>query len=251
MLTGLVLSLGMLLQSDSPSTIADGDEAFSRIDYPAAVSMYETILRDRPDDPGVLWRLARAYTCMAEVNEGDRQLTQLKKAEVYARECVRVAPENAEGHTWLAGVLGYRAMDAGVTEQIALSNELVHELDRALAINPDDDAAYSIKGSFYRALGNVGWLRRKLAALFIGNVPEGGFEEAEVALKRAIALAPEIMRHHYELGVLYLDMGLKDEAVRCFERAIVLPMRVAIDRPRRERARELLSGLQRNGAGSR
>lgn len=251
MMNGIVLLFGILLQSDLPATIGNGDQAFLRIDYPQSVLIYETIQRNRPDDPELLWRLARVHTCIAEVDTGDEQQRQLKKAEHYARECVRIAPEKAEGHTWLAGVLGYKALDASATDQIILSNELVYELDQALAINPDDDAAYSIQGSFYRALGNVGWLRRKLATLFIGKVPEGGFQEAEDALKHAIALAPDIMRHRYELGLLYLDMGRKEEAARCFEAAIALPVRVAIDRPRREKARTFLSELEHEGQESR
>ena len=245
MLKTFALLLGLVLQS--PGTTVSGDDAFLRIDYPDAALAYESALKDRPGDPDLLWRLARVYTCMAEVEAGEQRKNHLKKAEYFARECVRVAPERGEGHTWLAGVLGYRALDAGATDQIVLSNELLDELDRALAINPEDDAAYSIRGSFFRALGNVGWLRKQLAALFIGKVPEGGFEEAEAALKRAVALAPDIMRHHYELGVLYLDMGHKEEAAKCFEAAITLPVRVAIDRPRREKARELLSEIRQEG----
>jgi tetratricopeptide (TPR) repeat protein len=251
MVRGLVLVLALLVQGESPATLAIGDEAFLRIDYPIAVSIYETLLTERPEDPEILWRLARVYTCMAEVSNGDEAKRQLKKAEDYARECILSAPSRAEGHTWLAGVLGYRALDAGATDQVILSNELVYELDKALAINPNDDAAYSIRGSFYRALGNIGWLRRSLAGLFIGKVPEGGYPEAEDALKHAIALAPGIMRHHYELGVLYLDMGRKPQAAECFERAISCSVQVAIDRPRLEKAKDLLSGLQQEKSGSR
>jgi tetratricopeptide (TPR) repeat protein len=251
MVKGLILVLGLLVQGEAPATVAVGDEAFLRIDYPEAISIYETLLRERPEDPEILWRLARVYTCMAEVSEGDEAKRQLKRAEVYARECIRCAPSRAEGYTWLAGVLGYRALDADVTDQVVLSNELVNELDKALSINPNDDAAYSIRGSFYRALGNIGWLRRSLAALFIGKVPEGGFPEAEEALKHAIALAPVIMRHHYELGVLYLDMDRREEAAACFERAISCSVIVAIDRPRLEKAKEFLSELQKEKSGSR
>ncbi|HTY58254.1 MAG TPA: tetratricopeptide repeat protein, partial [Bacteroidota bacterium] len=101
---------------------------------------------------------------------------------------------------------------------------------------------WSILGSFYRALGNVGWLERALASLFVGTVPRGGYEEAEAALRKAIAIAPGIMRHHYELGILYIDMGRKDEARRALEFAATLPVRTAIDRPRLEKIRELLAG---------
>jgi hypothetical protein len=113
-----------------------------------------------------------------------------------------------------------------------------------LRINPGADGAFSIRGSFYRALGNVGWLKRQLAEMFLGKIPDGGFPEAEAALLQAVALAPEIMRHHYELGVLYLDWGRPDDARRALKQAASLHIKTAIDRPRKEKALRLLSELE-------
>ena len=60
-------------------------------------------------------------------------------------------------------------------------------IDRALLLQPRNDVALSIKGSFYRALGNVGWIQRQLGELLFGDIPDGGFKEAEDALARLIA----------------------------------------------------------------
>ncbi len=245
MLVQLALVAQVVVASSLPATLANGDEAFVRIDYPAAVSIYEEVLQSQPSDPETLWRLARVYVCMAEVTPAPERANLLSTAEKYARACIGLAPERGEGHTWLAGALGYEALDAPAADQIRLSNEIVGELDRALAINPNDDAAYSIKGSFYRALGNIGWFRKELAAIFVGKVPDGGFPEAEAALKKAVELAPDIMRHQYELGVLYMDMGKSEEAIQCFERASRLPVRVAIDRPRLEKVKGFLAQLKK------
>jgi len=247
MLGVIFLSALLLGGGDSESLLADGDQAFARIDYAAAISCYEEALRAHQGDPEVLWRLSRVYVCEAEVAGERAQPDLLNLAEQYARQCVAAAPDRAEGHTWLAGALGYIALRSPAGDQIKLSHELVQEVDRALAINPRDDAAYSIKGSFYRALGNIGWLRKKLASIFLGSVPEGGFEEAEQALQRAVALAPDIMRHQYELGVLYLDMGKVDDAAKCLQQASTLPVRVAIDRQRQVKIRELLQELKGSG----
>ena len=234
----------IFLRPDLPAAVAAGDDAFSHIDYPAAVATYETALRADHSDPELLWRLARVYVCMAETQPADSQQALLDRAAGYARDCIRIAPHKAEGHTWLAGALGYLALRAGAKEQIRLSRELVRETDTAIAIDPDDDAAYSIQGSFYRALGNVGWLRKGLASVFLGSVPDGGFEDAERALKKAVSIAPDVMRHAYELGILYIDMGKKDDAVEWLERASKLPVRVGIDRPRLQKIRDLLAELR-------
>jgi len=239
-----VLGLLFLFGSDLPSAIATGDEAFFRIDYPSAIARYEAALADHQGEADLLWRLARAYVCMGEVaREGEREKL-FGLAERYARACIASDPQKAEGHTWLAGTLGYLALNESIGRQIPLSQELYKEAVRAIELNPADDAAYSILGSFYRALGNVGWLQRSLASLFLGPVPGGGHAEAEAALKKAIAIDPAVMRHHYELGVLYLDMGREEEATRSLDLAVQLPVRTAIDRPRLEKIRALLSSLK-------
>ena len=243
MLISCLLLLTSLAADDLPSRLAVGDDAFDAIDYPSAIESYSVALGQHPDDPEVLWRLARAYVCKGEMLEGDQRTADCRQAEQYARKCIERDSLKAEGHCWLAASLSYIALDAGRKDQVRLSHELLREADRALALNPNDDAAYSIKGSFFRALGNVSWLQRQLAAIFIGRIPRGGYEEAEAALKKAIELAPDVMRHQYELGVLYLDMDRKEEAREVLQRAAALPVRVAIDRPRLKKIKELLGSL--------
>jgi tetratricopeptide (TPR) repeat protein len=232
-----------LLALDPPAEMNAGDEAFYSIDYPDAISRYETALRVHAGDSRILWRLARVFVCTGEVAEGGARDTLFHAAERYARLCIAADSTVAEGHTWLAGALGYLALDAPAREQLDLTRELLHEVDRALALNADDDVALSIQGSCFRALGNIGWLQRQLASLFIGSVPSGGYREAETALKKAIALAPLVMRHVYELAVLYLDWGRKEEARAALEHAATLPVRTAIDRPRLEKIKALLDAL--------
>ncbi len=245
MLAGLLLSWAVCLlpgTGDVATLMRSGDDAFARIDYPPAIALYEEALAGTPTDPEILWRLARACVCAAEVSEGDARGSLLSRGEAYARRCIAADSMKEEGHTWLAGALGYLALDAPTEKKLVISRELQAEALRATELNPQDDAAWSILGSFYRALGNIGWLERMLASLFVGSVPHGGFPEAEAALKKAVAIAPGIMRHQYELGILYLDMGRKDDARRCLELAETLPVRTAIDRPRLEKIKELLAG---------
>ncbi len=220
------------------------DDAFVRMDYPSAIASYEVLLQSNPGDPSLLWRLARAYVCYGEPLEDGRRMEFCRKAEEYARKCIAADSTLPEGHTWLAGALGYLALDATMKQQAAMSHEILTETGKALAINPRDDAALSIRGSVYRALGNVSWIERRLAGLLFGGIPEGGFEEAETSLRQAIAIAPDVMRHHYELGVLYIDMGRIQEARATLEKVLTLPVRVAIDRPRLQKAKELLQTLE-------
>ena len=229
--------------ADEPEALGLADASFFAMDYRAAISAYDAMLRGRPDDPQILWRLARAQVCMGEVQEDAQRKTSCEVAEGYARRCIQLDSSLAEGHTWLAAALGYIALGEGARRQTEISKEILAETDRALMLNPRDDAALSIRGSVFRALGNVGWVKRQFASLLFGSVPSGGFQEAEAALRQAIALAPDVMRHSYELGVLYIDWGREEDARVILEQALSMPIRVAIDVPRREKIKLLLARL--------
>jgi tetratricopeptide (TPR) repeat protein len=246
-----MLSIGALLLlafglggADGTVARAAADAAFAHMDYATAIPAYETALRAEPGDPELLWRAARAYVCAGEVAEGSERAGWMKKAEVAARSCIRLDSSRSEGHAWLAGALGYVALDASPAQQIKLVREVLRETEIAIGLRPNDDVAYSIRGSTFRALGNTGWLSRQLAKVFYGGLPGGGFSEAEESLQKAVALAPDVMRHSYELGILYTDMGRTDDARRLFERARTMPVRVGIDVPRLKKIGELLKGME-------
>jgi tetratricopeptide (TPR) repeat protein len=252
LLTTLLLGWTFAISpTDTVQGPSEADAAFSRIDYPAALSSYLLALQHSPHDPQNLWKLARIHVLMYEVAPQEDQAELLAHAEEYAYRCISSDSSLGEGHTWLAASLAYQALVAGGTEQLRLSHGLLKETAKALELNPEDDVAYSIRGSFFRALGNASWIEIGIAQLFLGRVPDGGYEDSEMALQRAISLAPEIMRHHYELGVLYLDMGRREEAEKTLRHAATLPVRIASDRPRLVTIREILdSAFSENGEQS-
>ena len=242
MIAFAVLLIGFSVPGNAVK-LASGDEAFFRIDYSSARALYESALVDDGNDPEILWRLARLLVCLGEILPLDDAQPLFRTAEQHARRCIELDSTSSPGYTWLAASLGYIALQAGIRDQVELSGELLEAVDSAIRLDPKNDAAYSIRGSFYRALGNLGWVKRSAARLFIGSIPDGGYPESEEALQHAISLAPIIMRHHYEIGVLYMDMGRSEEAKRALEKAYTTPVRVAIDVVRKNKITRLIEML--------
>jgi tetratricopeptide (TPR) repeat protein len=118
------------------------------------------------------------------------------------------------------------------------------DLERAIELNPQDDIAFSILGSFYIALGDVSWIERQLAAIFLGGLPEGGFLEAKENLTRAILLAPGIIRHHIELGRLFMLLERHEEALTEFRLVLSLPVKWGSDERTQQLASEFISRLE-------
>jgi tetratricopeptide (TPR) repeat protein len=243
MIVAILLAAGIGV-SAPPEQIVSGDSAFTQLRYTEAREQYLGELRTAPRNAAVLWRMARLMNVSAGTTTGEEKHDGYREAERYARECVAADSTVAEGHTWLAVSLGNLAMFEGSKAKIRLANEIKRELDRALVLNPNDDIAYSILGSFYRALGNVSWIERQLAAVFLGTLPSGGFPEAEAALKHAIALAPGVLRHRYELGLLYADWGKDEDARRELQECLRLPPLLASDRNDQDRIRGKLRDLE-------
>lgn len=232
------------------STLERGDQEFAGRNYRLALAMYDSALTTSSDSADVLWRLARVLVCIADVSPEGERLDLYRLAEAYALRSICSDSTNSEGHTWRAAALGNMAVFEGSKAKVQLCTLIKQELDRAIELDPRNDIALSILGSFYRILGNVGWLERQLAVLFLGDLPEGGYVESERALKQAIALAPAVIRHHFELGVLYQETDRDQEALEEFQRVLSLPQFVSSDAGRQHSAGKLVEDLGGEYAGN-
>jgi tetratricopeptide (TPR) repeat protein len=239
----LVGILMLVIPISPPSSLERGDQEFARINYTLAGAIYDSVLIGSADSADALWRLARVYVCMGDVAPQDQKLDLYRQAEVFAQRCILADSMKSEGHTWRAAALGNIAMFEGGKTKVKLCYVIKKELDCSISLNPDDDIAYSILGSYYMALGSVNWIERQLAAIFLGTLPKGGYEESERALKKAIALAPGAIRHHFELGDLYMQQDRNREALEEFQQVVALPVRLASDQRTQFSAAGLIKNL--------
>jgi len=244
MLLACVLFACCLLMPSSPSSVERGDQEFVSRNYPLAVAVYDSVLTTSRDSASVLWRLARVYICVADVAPEDQQLELYRRAETYASRSISCDSTKSEGHSWRAAALGSVAMFEGSKAKVRLCTVIKQELERAIELNPHDDVAFSILGSFYKTLGDVSWLERQLASLFLGDLPEGGYDASERAFIQAIALAPRVIRHHFELGALYMELERNEEALVEFRHVLSLPLLLASDAARQRSAARFVEDLK-------
>jgi tetratricopeptide (TPR) repeat protein len=222
-----------------------GDNEFTTMNYPAAIAAYDSLLRTTSslDSTHVLWRLARVHVCIGDVAEGDVSRDEYRKAEKYALRAMQLDSSLSEVRTWYAAAIGSVALHEGGKTKVLTAWEIKRQIDCAIALNPNNDIAYSILGSFHRALGGLSWIERSLAALFVGKLPDGSFEDGEKALKKAIELNPQTPRHYYELGRLYYDWNKNALAKEAFARSITLPFMTAHDLQNKADAEQRLAEL--------
>jgi tetratricopeptide (TPR) repeat protein len=223
----------------------DGDREFLALNYQAAAAIYDSLLHTTTDSSAILWRLARVHICMGDVEEGDLSARHYRQAEMYARRSVQLDSMSSLTHTWYAAAIGSVALHEGGKTKVRIAHEVRRELDRAIALNPNNDIAYSILGSFYHALAGLSWIERQLAAIFVGHLPEGSYETGEEALKKAIELNPRAARHYYELGLLYVDWDRPELAKQMLARVPLMPIAVARDIQNKADAERRLAKLDK------
>jgi tetratricopeptide (TPR) repeat protein len=206
--------------------------------------------RQRYEGPGAdtfpaLWRLARVESDMAEDAKGDERKQRIASAERHARAAIRVAPDSALGHEWLAVVLGRKALKEGPKSKLSMAREIKSEVDRALELNPNSARAYHVRGRWNRELASLNAMERLAANTVLGGVPKGASTaNADEAFQKAIALEPDYINHRLEYGRLLLQLKRPDDARRELEKAIALPPTSSALDPRfQAEARELLDKL--------
>ncbi|MCW8796283.1 MAG: tetratricopeptide repeat protein [Chlorobium sp.] len=234
------------VSSESTKGLEKGDDAFYALDYETADTLYRAFLEDNPDNAAVYWKLARLYVSMGEAlppeHTADRH-PYLKRAVEYAERSIQLNDKLAEGHTWLAASLGVLADNAGPREKIKRANIIKSELDRALELNPQDDIALSILGSFNREIASMGWMEKVFAKTFLGSLPKGSYENAEILFKKAISSNPRVIRHYYELGKLYIDLKRYEDALLVLNEALKKPILMKSDTRRIKNSKILIEEI--------
>lgn len=228
------------------SNLSKADSAFTAMDYRRAERLYLALLAHHQGKHELHWKLARLYISTGESlprSASAERRGWFGKAIEHARQCVRLDEHCARCHTWLAAALGVHADDLGAKEKIRNANIIKAELERALELDPNDDIAWSILGSFNREIAGIGWIERMFANTFLGEVPKGSYQEAERMFLKAISLNPDIIRHYYELGLLYREQKRYPEALRTFRIALAKPLQMKSDIQRKENMRRMIEKL--------
>ena len=226
--------------------VAAGNTAFQRFDNQAAMESYQKALETDPQCYEAAWKLARAYIDLGEkLTDKEQRKEYYLKAHETAKKAVEIKPEAAKGHLYLSISLGRVALDAGGKEKVKLSKEIKSEVDKTLAIDPNDDIAWHVLALWNRNISTLSWIEKQFANIFLGGIPkEASVEKAVECLKKAIQLNNGHINHHLELGITYEVLDKKDLAVKEYEKALELPLSDSDDKDYKAKAEDSLKRLK-------
>lgn len=228
------------------------DQAFKSLRYEKADSLYNVVIQEGKESSDLYWKLARLNISIAEAippSEREKRMLWYAKAVEYGRKAVQLDENNASAHTWLAAALALKADKIGSKEKLNRAAEIKRELDKALELNPHDDVAWSMLGSYNFEASKIGWFSRFMGSTFVGQMPKGSRDEAEKNFKKAISLNPRVIRHYHELALLYLEEDRKQEALNTLRMAATKPVLMKSDVRRLKKIRRLIARLSKELEG--
>jgi tetratricopeptide (TPR) repeat protein len=225
------------------AAVEKGDESYARGQLKEALVAYQTAQALSATQYRALCGLARV-----EAELGEERRRMIASAVEHARAAVKAAPEEAQGHVWLAVALRQQTEMEGPKTRGALWREIRSELDRAIVLDAGAARAYLERGRWNYRLSNRGLWERTVSKVMFAKVPKGAtMDNAVRDLEKAVELAPGAIEARLELARTYLELKRDADARRELERALGVPAQRPRDPELQAEAREMLEKLTKRG----
>lgn len=211
--------------ADVPTLIAQGDAASDQSDYEPAAVAYVKALKLDPMHYEAHWKAGDMYTELADQfpeKQKDQKLNFFLKAEEYCLKAIEINPQGWEGHAKLSVVYGRLGLFRGGKEKVKLAQKVRAEAEKAIEINPESALAMHVLGRWHQNVADLSGLLKFFAKKLYGEELKGSHEEAVDWFKKAAIIEPEILRHHYQMGVSYKALKQKELAKTSLETAVAL-----------------------------
>lgn len=226
--------------------IEEGHAHARRFDEERALKCFLVAAERDADNPEVLVAIAREYRHLMSEASGGKDKRRLGGiALTYALRAAEVAPEDAEAQ--LAPAITYGKLLPFLDDNEEKLDTCLHikaALDKALALDPDNDIAWHILGRWHRGVAENSGVKRLLGGLLYGRLPKSTYENAVACFQKAIVLNPKRLMHHIELGCTYGAMGKDEDAKECIQRGLAMRETEKDDPETKRIGRKVLADLR-------
>lgn len=215
--------------------------AEARLDSTRALELFLQADAAQPDNAFIQQKIARQYSDLT--TEQPDLAAKKRYAQLALDHALRAAaldPGDPVNVLSLAVCHGKLAVYSDTRTKVKYSRLVKAEAERALALDPDYAWAHHILGRWHHEVASLGLTARWVVRLFYGGLPDASPEKAVRHLERAVALEPEELNHHLELGFAYAAAGRTSDAHDAWHRGLAMPDRGRHDAGAKRRAREAL-----------
>lgn len=217
------------------------DRAFKPAD---ALICYLPAEKMEPQNLALLLRISRQYRhLMTDAKTTAEKLKHGNTALAYDKKAAALGPNSSEAQLSAAITYGKMLPFQGNKEQVAASPLIKAAADRALKIDSRNDSAWHVLGRWHQSLAKVSGMKRGIGQMIYGKLPKGSNDESVACFQKAIAINPQRLRHHIELGRTYAQMDQPAAARPALEKGMAMPNREKDDWEEKARGREALAKL--------
>jgi tetratricopeptide (TPR) repeat protein len=225
--------------------IQKGDVFYAKLQAAEALKFYLPAEKLAPENVRLLVRISREYRhLMSDAPKAKEKLLLGNTAVSYAERAVTLAPDDPETQLALAISYGKMLPLEGTKQQFASSHLIKIAVDKAIALDPTNDLAWQVLGRWYRGLADVGTVRRAMAQIAYGKLPPAEYEDAVRCFEKAIVLNTNRLMHHIELGRTYAKMGRGADARKLIIEGLAMPETEKDDPETKNLGRQILKKLR-------
>jgi tetratricopeptide (TPR) repeat protein len=228
--------------------IAQGSRLRATLDDASALKEFEAALSIDATNYDALVNAAECAVELGEFNADAKQRdTLFRSAEQYARRAVAANPNGAEGHFELAQALGRTALSQGPRDRIKYGAEVREQALAALKIDPQHSGALHVMGVWNAEIMRLNGFTRMIAKNLLGGriLNEANWDDAQKYMERAVAVDSTRIAHRLDLGAVYADRNMRDQAIAQFEWIAKAPVTDFNDPHYKEEAARRLKDLRR------
>ena len=215
LLVGCLVVAGVARAQSPADHISLGDSAYARFKPDEALTHYLAAVGPDSSSYEALWKAARSEIDLAEGEKDEGRRNQFSIAgEALARRAIKVNPRDAEAHFHLARALGRRALSVGVRDRVKFGTEVRAEAMEALQLDPNHPGALHVMGVWNAEVMRLNGFQRFFAKNVLGGrvFGEASWDKAVSYMERSVAVDPDRIVHHLDLGKIYADVGDKAKA---------------------------------------
>ena len=203
--------------------IAKGNVYYENLNAQESLKYYLPAEKLEPDNVDLLVRISREYRhLMSDAPKPDEKLRLGQIAVSYAKRAAELGPENPDARLAVAISYGKLQPLEGNKERLQTSRIIKSEADEVLKLNPRSDLAWHLLGRWNAGFAKVTGVKRALAEMAYGKLPETSYEDAARCFEKAIELDPDRLMHYIELGRVYSRMGRTAEARRLITKGLAM-----------------------------
>jgi len=230
--------------ADVAELLKQGDAFDAKLDNAHALESYLQAEKLGATDPDTLTHIARQYALLMNDTESAEEQRHLgERALEYSQRAVAANPRHAKSLLSVAICYGRLIRFQDTRTKVEYSRFVKEYADRALKLDPTDSYAWHVLGAWNYELAQMGPFSRAFVKVVYGGMPPASNEEAERLFRKAVALAPERVSHHAELGRTLAALGRTQDARLELEKALALPSREKDDPESKQRAAATLGRL--------